>query len=116
MASVLVVEDNADLREMYHEILAGMGGHSVRVAEAAAEAVAAFAVERPRVVLLDLGIVGGVGSVLAAVRDGGGTWVILASGARDLPDVAASLGVAGYLQKPFTPEELVAAVEKVASY
>jgi DNA-binding NarL/FixJ family response regulator len=39
--------------------------------------------------------------------------VILASGARDLPERAAALGAAAYLLKPFGPEQLIAAVEKV---
>jgi DNA-binding response OmpR family regulator len=112
MSSVLVVEDNADLREMYQEILA-MGGHSVRLAETAAEALSAVADEAPAVLLLDLGIAGGVTELLAAV--GSGTRVILASGARELPERAAALGAAAYLLKPFGPEQLIAAVDKVAA-
>jgi DNA-binding response OmpR family regulator len=108
--SVLIVEDNADLRDMYQEILT-MGGHAVRLAETAAEGVAALEAARPDVVLLDLGIAGGVSGLLAALRPE--TRVILASGARDLPERAAALGVSAYLLKPFGPEQLLAAIEKV---
>ena len=110
--SVLVVEDNADLRDMYQEILA-LGGHSVRLAETAGEALTALAAERPDVVLLDLGIAGGVATLLESI--GAGTPIILASGARDLPERATALGAAAYLLKPFGPEQLIDTVERVAS-
>jgi DNA-binding NtrC family response regulator len=110
MAAVLVVEDSADLRELYLEILA-LEGHAVRAAENAAEAMAAATAERPDLVVLDLGIAGGVDRLVAAL--GPGVTVILASGARDLPERAAALG-ATYLLKPFQPEQLVAAVAKAA--
>ena len=113
MTSVLVVEDNADLRDMYQEILSGLGDCSVRVAETALEALDALAVERPAVVLLDLGIPGDFPALLAALHRGNGTRVILASGARDLPERATALGAAAYLLKPFTPEALLATVERV---
>ena len=110
MTTILVVEDNADLREMYQEILS-MVGHTVRSAETAAEAIAALSAERPAVLVLDLGIAGGVEPVLAAA--GTRVGVILASGARDLPQRAAALGAAESLLKPFGPEQLLAAVERV---
>jgi CheY-like chemotaxis protein len=113
MTSVLVVEDNADLRDMYQEILSGLGDCSVRVAETVADALAALAVERPAVVLLDLGIPGDFPALHTALRDGDGTRVIVASGARDLPERAAALGAAAYLLKPFTPEALLEAVDRV---
>lgn len=111
MASVLVVEDNDDLRDMYQEILS-IDGHGVRAAETAAEALHALAEQPPEVLILDLGIAGGIDDVLktAAARR---LPVILASGARDLPERAAAAGAA-YLLKPFGPEQLLDAVRKVA--
>jgi DNA-binding NtrC family response regulator len=106
MATVLVVEDSADLREMYQEILA-LDGHVVHTTESAEEARAVAATEKPEVVVLDLGIAGDVGRFVGAL--GPGVKVILASGARDLPERAASLGAA-YLLKPFAPEQLMGAV------
>lgn len=113
MASVLVVEDNADLRDMYAEILS-LGRHTTRTVETAAEAIAALAAGRPDVVVLDLGIAGGVEPVMAALRatsELSGVRVILASGARDLVERAQTLGTA-YLQKPFAPELLLEAVQR----
>jgi DNA-binding response OmpR family regulator len=114
MATVLVVEDNADLRDMYSEILA-MGGHASQLTETVSEALAALAAALPTVVLLDLGVAGDLAALRAALgaADRSGVRIILASGARDLPERAAALGAAAYLLKPFTPEQLLAAVDTV---
>src|ERR1700691_2773579 len=100
MAAVLVVEDNADLREMYREILS-MGGHEAQLTETVAEALAALAVAQPSAVLLDLGVSGDLAALQAALGAGAQARprIILASGARDLPERAATLGAAAYLQK-----------------
>ncbi len=108
MAAVLVVEDNADLREMYEEILT-LSGNTIHLAETVSEAVSALAAHKADVVVLDLGITGSIALLIDAIR-GASARIILASGAPDLPERAAALGATGYLQKPFTPEQLVEAV------
>jgi DNA-binding response OmpR family regulator len=113
VAAVLVVEDNADLRDMYEEILS-IGNHATRTAETADEAIAALHVARPDVLVLDLGIAGGIAPVMEALRATpalAGVHVILASGARDLVEQATTWGAA-YLQKPFAPELLLEAVAR----
>jgi two-component system, NtrC family, nitrogen regulation response regulator NtrX len=114
VATVLVIEDNADLREMYAEIL-GMGGHAVRGVETASEALAAIEEQRPDVAVLDLGISGGSDPVIEALKSpaAGPVALILASGARDLAERAREVG-AVWLQKPFGPEKLLEAVERAA--
>jgi CheY-like chemotaxis protein len=122
VALVLVIEDNADLRDMYAEILA-IGGHAARAVETADEALAAIASARPEVVVLDLGIAGGPDPVVEALRTGPldemgvppkPPALILASGARDLAERAAALGAA-HLQKPFAPEQLLQAVDRAVA-
>lgn len=113
VAAVLIVEDNADLRDMYAEILS-LGGHTARATETADEALAAIAAARPDVVVLDLGISGGFEDVVAATRGAEPIAVILASGARDLAEHAAAIGAAS-LQKPFGPEVLLAAVTRATA-
>ncbi len=97
---------------MYQEILS-FGGHTISLAETAAEALAALAQSRPDIVLLDLGIAGGVDAVVASVRAQPGTRVILASGARDLPERAEALGAAAHLTKPFLPDQLLSMLDRV---
>jgi|SRR5580704_8263327 DNA-binding NtrC family response regulator len=112
MASVLIVEDNADLREMYEEILV-LDGNATHLAETVSEAIAQLAAHPADVVVLDLGISGPVEALIEAIRAGGAR-IILASGAKGLPEHAVAMGAAGYLLKPFTPEQLVAAVASAA--
>jgi CheY-like chemotaxis protein len=117
VAIVLVVEDNADLREMYEEML-GLAGHEVLLAETAHDAFVALEALRPNVLLLDLGVEGGTQDLVAAIRtrpELARTAVVLASGARDLDKWAQSLGAEAYLQKPFTHEQLIEAVGRVAA-
>ncbi|APR81193.1 Nitrogen regulation protein NtrX [Minicystis rosea] len=110
---MLIIEDNADLRDMYAEILA-IGGHAARAVETAEEAIVAIRAERPEVAVLDLGIAGGAEPVVDALRQGAPVALILASGARDLAERAAALG-ALCLQKPFAPEALLQAVERATT-
>jgi two-component system nitrogen regulation response regulator NtrX len=110
MATVLVVEDNADLREMYAQILE-MTGHEVVSAETAAEALVAIPAKKPEVAVLDLGVAGGVDAVVEALRTPPAAGLILASGAPDLAERAAAVHAA-WLLKPFGPEVLVEAVER----
>jgi DNA-binding NtrC family response regulator len=115
VALVLIVEDNADLREMYEEILA-MAGHGALLAESGQEALELLASARPAVILLDLGVEGGGEGLLATIRarpELEGMAVILASGARDLAEWAEKLGAAAYLQKPFMHDALIEAVQRV---
>ena len=115
MALVLIVEDNADLREMYQEILA-MEGHTVFLAENAPEALPFLEREQPDVVVLDLGVVGGVNELVASLRGGGKEpGLILASGSRDLDQWAARLSADAYLEKPFSHDRLVDAVNAVSA-
>ena len=113
VATVLIVQSNVDFHDMFTEILAGEG-HTCRAVKTAAEAVKAVHVERPEVVVLALAIEGGVEPVFEALRGEPPVSVILASGARNLPERAAALGVP-YLLKPFGPEQLIEAVARVLS-
>ena len=112
MAAVLVVEDNADLCEMYEQILA-MRAHAVRTCGTAAEALAILSSEPIDVVLLDLHIVGGAEGLAEAVRKGSKARLVLASGARDLSERATAMGAADFLVKPFLPEQLLKTLDKV---
>ena len=77
--------------------------------ESADEALAAAQFAVPEVMVLDLGI-DDVDTFIAALGPGVKVVkVILASGARGLPETASLLGAA-YLLKPFAPEQLLAAI------
>ncbi len=112
MANLLVVQ-HGDQGEMFEEILRS-AGHTTRRAETAAEAVKAIQAERPEVVTINLGIDGGVEPVFAALQGEPPVPVLIASGARDVAERADALGLP-YLAKPFTSEDLLQAVGRLAS-
>jgi two-component system phosphate regulon response regulator OmpR len=112
-ARILVVEDEADLREALAEYL-GRNGYAVRVAEDAAAARAALTAQPADVVLLDLAMPGEDG--LSLTR-----WlraqpacpgIIMITAASDLADrvVGLEIGADDYLAKPFALREVLARV------
>jgi two-component system OmpR family response regulator len=109
-ASVLIVEDDLDVRQMIAEYL---GGHGYDVAQAAdGEAMRAELARRvPDVVLLDLNLQGENGLALARwLRERYQLGIIMVTGASDVVDriVGLEVGADDYIAKPFDPRELMA--------
>lgn len=113
--SVLIVEDDAQVRRMIAEYL---GGHGFEVTEAADGAAmrAALAVRIPDIVLLDLNLRGENGLALARhLRERHRLGIIMVTAAGDVVDriVGLEVGADDYIAKPFDPRELVARVRSV---
>jgi DNA-binding response OmpR family regulator len=116
-ARILVVEDEADLREAVVEYLS-RNGFLVRAAADAAAARLALAAQPADVVLLDLSMPGEDGLSLArwlraqAACPG----IIMVTAAADLADrvVGLELGADDYLGKPFALRELLARVRALS--
>ncbi len=114
-APVLVVDDDPELREI---VRAALQREGFSVAEAADGETALEAVEhdRPRIVVLDLGLprLGGL-KVLRRLRAAGEIPVIILSGRGDEADriVGLELGADDYVTKPFSPRELAVRVKAV---
>lgn len=110
---VLVVDDDTATAEMLEMVLSEQG-HSVRVLHDPTRVLAALAQWPPDVVLLDVMMPGRNGfEVLAQVRHahpGLAVWLMSAHLAGQL-DASLLLGAAGFIQKPFVWEDLLAAVE-----
>lgn len=115
MASVLVVDDSHVLRRLVEIALEPLGldvstAGSVTEAQDCVEAIV------PDVVLLDVGLPDGHGiSVLEWMRRNpryDGVSVVMASGyaANDEINAAMAAGASGYLTKPFSPDDVRAAV------
>lgn len=117
--SVLAVDDNADTLELYRRYLMPQG-YDVLTARNSQEALGALETRKPIAIFLDL---------MLPEQDG---WDILQAlkgrpSARAIPvficsvlmqkELALSLGATGFLQKPFTPSSLRAALDglKVSS-
>jgi DNA-binding NtrC family response regulator len=119
MANILVVDDELGIRDLLSEIL-NDEGHTVEVAENAAQARAARLRERPDLVLLDIWMPDTDGVTLLKEWATGGLLtmpVIMMSGHAtiDTAVAATKIGAYAFLEKPITLQKLLKAVEQALS-
>lgn len=114
-ATILVVDDDADIRELLNEFL-GDQGYNV-ITNDSAEALRKTLTEHvPDVVLLDVGLPGEDGLSLARyVREHFDVGIIMVSGAGETVDriIGLEIGADDYVAKPFDPRELQARIKSV---
>ncbi len=116
MANILVVDDELGIRDLLSEIL-NDEGHTVEVAENAAQARAARLRERPDLVLLDIWMPDTDGVTLLKEWSVSGALtmpVIMMSGHAtiDTAVAATKIGAHAFLEKPITLQKLLKAVEQ----
>jgi CheY-like chemotaxis protein len=115
--TVLLVEDDPDLLRFARTTLR-LGGYRVLTAVDGEKALGLARKHRPTLVLLDLRLPGLHGiQVLQALRAEPGlaatrVVVLTASAGPDDRELALAAGVAGYLIKPVSADDLLAAVER----
>lgn len=115
MAKILVVDDELGIRDLMFEIL-NDEGHTVEVAENAAQARAARERGQPDLVLLDIWMPDTDGVTLLKEWKGSGLLtmpVIMMSGHATIETAveATRIGASAFLEKPITLQKLLAAVE-----
>ncbi|MFC6673621.1 response regulator [Marinobacterium aestuariivivens] len=114
-ASILIVDDDAALREMVRDYL-GPQGFEIREAASAADGRLLLQQHPPQVVLLDIGMPGEDGLSLARhIRERLDIGIIIVSAASDPVDriIGLEIGADDYLAKPFDPRELLARIRSV---
>lgn len=113
--SILLVDDDAQVREMLFEYLSGHGFH-VSPAEDARAARALLAMHAPDLVLLDLTMPGEDGLSLARhLREHFDVGIIMVTASTSVVDriVGLEIGADDYVAKPFDPRELLARIKSV---
>jgi two-component system response regulator MprA len=117
MRRVLVVEDDADIRQLLVEIL-GDEGYAVALAADGVEAIEQVAAARPALLVLDLMLPRLNGDeVLAELERRGlrtGLPVLVLTAAGPIEERVAGLAAEAFLAKPFTIDEFVSVVQKLA--
>ncbi|HEY4340448.1 MAG TPA: response regulator [Steroidobacteraceae bacterium] len=112
MHQILVIEDDASIREVLRALL-GSGGFRVVEAATAARAEIEARAHKPDLLLVDLGLPDGDGlAVIRAVRAWSPVPIIVLS-ARTMEDqkiAALDVGADDYITKPFSAAELLARV------
>ncbi len=116
MANILVVDDELGIRDLLQEIL-NDEGHTVEVAENAAQARAARLRDRPDLVLLDIWMPDTDGVTLLKEWSTTGALtmpVIMMSGHATIDTAveATKIGALAFLEKPITMQKLLKAVEQ----
>jgi two-component system KDP operon response regulator KdpE len=109
--TILVVDDEPAIRRLLRGSLSRANYRSVE-AGSAREALASIHIDKPEVVLLDLGLPDRDGLELIPLVKGAGPAVIVVS-ARDATDqkvAALDLGADDYISKPFDSEEVLARI------
>ena len=111
LPTILIVDDEPAIRRLLRTAIA-RAGYAVVEAGSAREALAAVQIDRPQLVLLDLGLPDRDGLELVPLIKAAGPAVIVVS-ARDATDQKVSaldLGADDYVTKPFDTEEILARV------
>ncbi len=106
--SVLVVDDDDDVRFLVAATLRG-AGHDVSEASSGAAAIESVRAQSPDLVTLDLGLPDMDGtSVCRAIRQFSDAYIIMVTGRTDEMDrlLGLDLGADDYINKPFSPQEL----------
>jgi CheY-like chemotaxis protein len=112
--TVLVVEDDPELRSLFAQILADHG-YAVRTAEDGLVGLEKMAAERPDLILLDMIMPVLDGHAFRKAQLADPSWrripVIVISATSEFLDPGATLGAKAVLGKPFDFDELLALVE-----
>jgi two-component system alkaline phosphatase synthesis response regulator PhoP len=115
VASVLVVEDERDIRELLRRYLE-RAGHSVLTTGTGAEALNYLIASPPELLLLDLGLpdIDGLDVLAEAVRSECGPIIVLtARNAVEDRIKGLELGADDYIVKPFSPREVLLRIDNV---
>ncbi|QDK34048.1 response regulator [Sphingomonas sp. IC081] len=108
--TILVVDDEPAIRRLFHAGLS-RAGYAVVEAGTAREALNAMAIDKPEVVLLDLGLPDRDGlELIPLMRGQAAILVVSAREATDQKVAALDLGADDYVAKPFDSEEVLARI------
>jgi DNA-binding NtrC family response regulator len=116
LAKILIVEDDGEISTTMAEVLME-AGHATRTARNGIEGLRMISEDVPDLILLDLEMPildgPGMARALAAQRDGMPRIpIVVASAGGHIREIAARMGSAHYLKKPFTLDRLLEVVKE----
>jgi len=115
---ILIVDDHAIVRDGLSRLLAIDGDHEIKMAASGREALAAARSFRPALTILDLNLpgLGGLELLRRLAQAGAGRILVLSMHAEALyARRSLEAGAHGYVSKNAAPDELMAAVRRVAA-
>lgn len=111
-ARILIVEDDAHIRRLLRAALQ-RAGHAVSEAATAREGMSLVDIEKPEIVLLDLGLPDRDGlELIQPIKQRSGATVLVVSAREDTAEKVAALDLSAddYITKPFDTEEVLARI------
>jgi len=117
MADVLIVDDEADIRDIISDLLADEG-YSARTAHDADSAFAAIEVAPPDLIILDIWLQGsrmdGIEILKSVKRDNPGLPIVIISGHGNIEVAVAAVqqGAYDFIEKPFNMNQLLVVVAR----
>ena len=117
MADILIVDDEADIRDLISDLLADEG-HSPRTADDADTAFAAIEQAAPNLIVLDIWLQGsrmdGIEILKSVKRDNPGIPVVIISGHGNIEVAVTAVrqGAYDFIEKPFNMDQLLVVVDR----
>ena len=117
MADILIVDDEADIRDIISDLLQDEG-HAARTAEDADGAFAAIEHAAPDLIILDIWLQGsrmdGIEILKAVKRDNPGIPVVIISGHGNIEVAVAAVqqGAYDFIEKPFNIDQLTVVIRR----
>ncbi|TVQ55869.1 MAG: sigma-54-dependent Fis family transcriptional regulator [Rhodobacteraceae bacterium] len=117
MTDILIVDDEADIRDLVADILRDEG-HATREASDADGALAAISAQAPALIILDIWLQGsrmdGIEILKSVKRDNPDIPVVIISGHGNIEIAVAAIkqGAYDFIEKPFTTDQLLVVVSR----
>lgn len=116
ITTVLIVEDDLSLQNLYKMILGASGFSIIGTANNGEEAVKLFMKleEKPDIILMDhrMPIKNGLEATIEILKISKHPKIIFASADRTIKEKALSIGAVYFLEKPFGVEQLITVIKK----
>ncbi len=115
MGSILIVDDNAEIRETLRILLSGLG--EISEASNGKEALLRIETQKPKLILLDIAMpeISGIAVLQAALKADPSVIVLMLTGEYDIEIAKSALeiGARAYITKPFDGPKLRGEIAKI---
>jgi len=117
MATIFIIEDDISLQKLYEKIFKVSGHQVLGLANNGDEAVEMYESfsTKPEIIIMDhrMPIKNGIEATKEILKISNHSKIIFASADSSVKKLALSIGATGFIEKPFTMDQLIKTVENV---